>query len=595
LVSPEARRRRRTARTRPRWLIFLLGLALLLAPNLMALPASAEDPAELAIDKQVIGWDDGHQVQPGDTFVYQITITCTNIGSGGCTNAQLTDPLPEGLSLDPNASAISIQPAGAGTASAAGNEVTVDFTQPLTDPAGGQGIQPATTITIDVPVQVDDDISPDLDGQNLTNTASVDADNADKKSGSFIFVPNVPVNLKASTDKSFVPDSSVANPGNTTTMTLTGGNDSNVPVDEIVLTDPTNPPNDAFTYLALTGDLDITLPPGAEQVQVDCYTGGDWVEGEPSTPPAALPGRVDDPADCEGVRVHFISTDGANIAPGASGSIDVGMEQRDNIADAGEGPISNTVSTAVSRDGNPSAPATANDDYTTTSAEIDLDASKNFDPSTIAAGSDSTVTIGATNSSSRTLDSMTITEPGAAPNMFTDGSNPVAFDGFDNPIQPPNGATGASVTYTYSDGTSETLEADSPDTLPGPDSGKTVTGFTVTFTGPIAAGAEASIPSDVTADPDQTVDSLDHPNTINADSTALGGYHGHATADDTLTTLKKRIAIDTGKTVLPSQIFSIPGQQVLVELSAHVEEFPTSTTSANDIVVQEPADLDGDT
>jgi fimbrial isopeptide formation D2 family protein len=225
----------------------VLGLALLLAPNLMAVPAYAEDPGELTIDKGVEGWTDGHVVQPGDTFVYTITITCTNVGSGGCTNAQLTDPLPTGLSLNPDASAIAIQPAGAGTASANGNDVTVDFTQPLTDPPGSHGIQPATDITIKIPVKVDDDISPDLDGQNLTNTASVDADNADKKSDSFVVVPNVPANLKASTDKSFDPASSVANPGNKTTMKLTGGNDSNVPVDEIVLSDPTNPPNSPAT------------------------------------------------------------------------------------------------------------------------------------------------------------------------------------------------------------------------------------------------------------------------------------------------------------------------------------------------------------
>ncbi|GAA3636879.1 DUF5979 domain-containing protein [Microlunatus ginsengisoli] len=594
-MPPHADRRISRSPLRSRWLIALLGLVLLLAPNLMVLPAYAEGDAELAVTKTVTGWTDGHVVQPGETFDYTITITCTAVDVGtGCTSAQLTDPLPEGLSLNASAADIAITPAGAGTASANGDDITINFTQPLDDPVGGQGIRAGTDIQITIPVQVDDDISPDLDGRNLTNTATADATNAPPDSDSFIVVPNVPTNLAASTDKVFDPDSSVANPGNETTMTLTGGNASNVPVDEIVLTDPTNPPNDAFTYLALNGDLDVTLPAGAEQVQVDCYTGGDWVEGDPSAPPAALPAGVD-PADCQGIRVHFISTDGANIAPGASGSIDVGMEQRDNIADAGTGAIGNTVSTTVGRGGDTSDPATASDDYTIESGDIDLDANKTFDPATIAAGSDSRVTIGATNSSSRTLDSMTITEPGADPNMFTDGSNPVTFGGFDNPIQPPSGATGATVTYTYSDGTSETLTADSPNTLPDPDASKTVSGFTVKFTGPIVPGAEASIPFAVTADPDQTVDSLDHPNTVDADSTAPGGYHGHDDADATLTTLKKRIAIDTGKTVLPSRIFSIPGQRVLVQLSAHVEEFPASTTDANDIIVQEPADLDGDT
>src|SRR5690348_12612995 len=78
-----------TASRRPRWLILLLGLALLLAPNLMTLPAYAEDPGFFTIDKTVDGFTDGQQVERGDTFVYTVTISCSNIGSGGCTNAQL--------------------------------------------------------------------------------------------------------------------------------------------------------------------------------------------------------------------------------------------------------------------------------------------------------------------------------------------------------------------------------------------------------------------------------------------------------------------------------------------------------------------------
>ena len=81
------------------------------------------------------------RLQPGDTFVYTVRITCTNIGSGGCTNAQLTDPLPTGISLNPNASAVTFTPTGSGTASANGNNVTVAFIEPLTDPKGGKGLQ----------------------------------------------------------------------------------------------------------------------------------------------------------------------------------------------------------------------------------------------------------------------------------------------------------------------------------------------------------------------------------------------------------------------------------------------------------------------
>ena len=187
----------------------------------------------------------------------------------------------------------------------------------MTDPAGGQGIQAGTTIEVQIPVVVDEDISPDLNGQDLTNTATVDGTNTDPADDDSTVVPDIPIELAASTDKAFDPDNAVANPGTETTMTLTGGNASNVAVDEIVMTDPSDAqgPPGAFTYLALTGDLDVTLPAGAEQVQVDCFVDDDWVDGTPSAPPAELADGLD-PADCDGVRVHFISTDGANIAPG---------------------------------------------------------------------------------------------------------------------------------------------------------------------------------------------------------------------------------------------------------------------------------------
>lgn len=97
-------------------------------------------------------------------------------------------------------------------------------------------------------MRVDPDISATLDGEDLTNTATADGSNTNPDSGSFTVVPDIPVNLEASTDKSFAPDDAVASPGTPTTLTLTGGNNSNVPVDEIVMTDPSNPPARSPTW-----------------------------------------------------------------------------------------------------------------------------------------------------------------------------------------------------------------------------------------------------------------------------------------------------------------------------------------------------------
>lgn len=572
-------------------------IALLLAlGGILAMPlqAHAEDQGALRVTKGVTGWQDGHVVEPGETFDYTITVACDNnsAAGAGCTNAALTDPLPEGISY--TGGTIAVVP-NVGTPSVDGDTVTVDFTQSLADPPNSQGMAAGTTVTITIPVRVDPDIDPDLDGQDLTNTATADGSNTNEASDDFTVVPNIEATLNASTDKSFDPSSAVANPGTETTMTLTGGNasSSNVPADEIVITDPNDPPGPpgAFEYLAVTGEFDVTLPAGAEQVQIDCYVDGAWVDGTPGAD-ASLPGSVDDPADCEGVRIHFISTNGANIAPGASGSIDVTLAQRDNIADAGDGPTTNEVGTIATNEDVTSSKVTADDDYTIVSSDIDLAAHKSFDPETIAAGSDSTVTIGATNTSDLTLDTLTITEPGADPNMFT-GDNPVTFTGWGD-VQWPSGATGATITYTYADGsTSGELTADGPDTLPDPAAGQTVTGFSVTFTGPIVPGAEASLPFTVTADPNQTADSLAHPNTVSAHSTAPGGYEGDDDATATLTTLAKRLAIETEKTTRPPQIFNSPGQLVLAELTGTVKDFPESTTDAHQIIVQDPVNLDG--
>lgn len=568
-------------------LALLLGLgSLLLVPPL----AHAEDDGTLTLAKGVTGWDDGHQVDPGETFDYVIVIGCSNGGSGGCTNAVLTDPLPTGLVLAGAASDITIQP-NVGTASVNGNEVEVTFTEELDDPPGSQGLKDGATVEVHIPVRVDPDISADLDGQNLTNTASVEGSNTNEATDDFTVVPNVPTELEASTAKSFDPDSAVADPGTTTTLTLTGGNESNVAVDEIVLTDPSGDPPGAFGYLGLTSDtLDVTLPDGAEQVQVDCWVNGSWVDGSPNAPPAELPGGVD-PADCQGLRIHFISTDGQGIPPGESGTVAVELEQRNNIADAGEGPINNEVSTTVTLGNDSSEAVTADDDYTITSVDLPLEASKSFDPDTIAAGSTSTVTLGATNSSDRTLDSLSITEPGGDPNIFENG---LTFNGWTDGVKWPTGATGASVTYTYDDGSTETITADGPDSLPDPPDGKVVTGFTVEFTGPIVAGAEATIPFEVVADETQGAEVVEHPNTIGAESSAPGGYHGEAEADDTLTTIEKRLAVEVDKKISPDEIFSIPGQEAIVELTGKVSDFPESTTDAHQIIVQDPADLADD-
>ena len=567
-----------------RWSLPRVLLALAVLVGVVGAPATlahAETPGTLSVRKSVVGWTDGQTVEPGQTFTYQVTVGCTNIGSGGCTSATLTDTLPTGIQY---VGPVSVQPTNAGTGSASGQTVTVDFQQPQTDPPGAIGINPGTTVTVQIPVRVDPDIDASLSGQRLTNTASAQGSNTNTATGQFAVVPDIPVELAASTDKSFDPDQGIEGGSDTTTMTLTGGNASNVPVDEIVITDSPNPPSAAFGVLDPTGTLQVTLPAGAEHVQVDVFVNGAWINGPPGPPPAVLPAGVS-PADVEGVRVHFISTDGANIAPGAGGSLAVELSQ-DPAATAGS--YANDIATTVAIGPDTSDPATADAAFQITEADLPLSASKSFDPDSIAVSGTSTVTLGATNTSSRTLDSLTIIEPGADPNMFTNG---LAFSGWVDPVQWPAGATGASVTYTYADGSTETLTTSQTDTLPDPSRDPAeVVGFSVTFTGPIRAGAEASVPFSVTASPDQEGQEVQHPNTVSATSTAPGGYQGHDTAEDTLTTIAERLDVTVSKRVEPSSVPALPGQSVVALLTGEVRPFPASTTSANQIIVSDPSD-----
>ncbi|MFT4296431.1 MAG: hypothetical protein QM582_13560, partial [Micropruina sp.] len=575
--------RRRPGRHRRSSAHLLLALVLALGSALGAAPRAAAEPRGfLTIDKSVTGWRDGHPVDPGDRFFYTVLITCSNSSAeAGCTGAALTDPLPDGLLLDGAGAAVTVLPSGSGTVTVDGDTVRVSFTEPLSDPAGGRGIGAGHTITVQIPVRVDPAISAELDGRDLTNTATVDADNTDPASDEFTVVPSVPIELEASTRKRFSPGSGVAAPGTETTLRLTGGNASNVPVDRIVMTDPTDPPG-PFAALGLTGRLDVSLPSGAEQVRLDCHVNGAWVNGVAGPPPAVLPAGVL-PEACRGVRVHFLSTAGGGIPPRASGSIDIGLEQRPGIAD---GTIGNEVSTIVGVGGDTSEPATDTDDYVVSASDIDLEASKSFSPDAVAAGQQSTVTLGASNTSSRTLDSLRITEPGGQPNMFDNG---LSFDGWTEATWPA-GATGASITYTFADGGSQTLTAGAADSLPAPPAGRRVTGFAVEFTGPIVPGADTRLRFGVTAAAQQAAEEVRHPNTVAADSTAPGGFRGHDTARDTLTTIVQRLGVEVSKRVSPEEIWSIPGENATVQLGGRVLPFPDSTTNAHRIVVSDPAD-----
>lgn len=138
----------------------LVAAVLLLATG-QTLPANAApDDAKITITKDVAGWAPGATVAPGQSFAYRLEVTCNNSNFGGCNDAFLLDPIPAGLLLDGDASAVTVVGDGVKT------KVSIEAPQTVrldvvNDLGGGLiGMGDGKTITVTIPVRVDPDLSP---------------------------------------------------------------------------------------------------------------------------------------------------------------------------------------------------------------------------------------------------------------------------------------------------------------------------------------------------------------------------------------------------------------------------------------------------
>lgn len=560
---------------------------MVVAAGLLSLPATAafaEGQSEVTLLKEASTPD----VTPGETFSYDLTVGCSAIEVGtGCTNAVLTDQVPAGLEI------ISVD-VGNGLSAAppviVGNNITVTFTDPLQDPAGAVGLEASSTGVVTVTVRVPGDFPFELSGIPIPNTGTLNASNAIAPALSTATVtPTVEHTLLADAEKSFSPDTATNVPGTATTATLTGRNASNGPIDRLIVTDPIDPtaaPN-PFTYLGVTGLGQVTLPEGADRVQVDVWDGTDWVLGTPDTT-AVLPAGVDT-TNIGGVRFTFDNSAGMQLPLGATAVIDLNLAQRANVAGIG-GPTSvENVVTATVELAADSVSADAMGVYAIVPTVVDVAATKSFAPDAIVRGASSTVTTTLTNDSTEAVSSLTITEPSAAD--IPDG---IEFDAFTDGIAWPTGATGASITWTYRSGTVEMITATSPGTLPAPNASEHVASFTVSFTGTIVAGAAATVPFVVTTDPALEPTPLVWDNVVEGAATAIDGTVGTTTATDQLTVYDERLAVDVAKRIAPASILSVPGSPATVLLPAQLLPFPASTIDAEQIVVQDPQVLPAD-
>lgn len=554
---------------------------------------SAQPDAALSIQKVA----DASSVTPGQAFTYTIQVQCTTAVATGCIDATLTDPLPDFISLN-----------GPVNVTGAANAPTVDTGPPISvafqdDLGDGQiGLVAGTVVTITLPVIVDTTIPVEQDGQPIDNTAAITAGNADPRESTATVVPSVTATIAAGASKTFTPANQIAGSPDPVTLTLTGENTSNVPVDAMVIQDPIDDPptgGGAFAALAATGTIDVTLPEGADTVVVEVYDSSipGWVDG-PVGPPAAFPAAVD-PDDVTGIRLTFTDTDDSGIPPGATATVEVVLEQRDSLPDPlpADGAFDNDVRVTVER-GDDSATADDDDTFRVRESEIAVVAGKSFDPDVIRAGDTTTVTLTGLNATPadaiEPLASMTITEP--APGTTNHFTTPAAitFAGFTDGVVWPTGADEATIVYEC-DGAAQTPQVTTTaNTLPDPPEPCDVTGFSVTFTSPaggIAAGATATLPFTVVTPEVQPSDEFERTNVVQVAGADASDNTDTAVADDTLLTIVDRLAVETEKRVVPATIPGFPGQIVVVALQGALLPFPESTVDADTIIVQDPSPL----
>ncbi|MFF2496363.1 DUF5979 domain-containing protein [Agromyces sp. NPDC058064] len=585
----------------------LAGIAALLMAVGLAAPAAAPafaapDDAEFILTKSVD--PDTSPYAPGEKFSYTIELTCNSTLVDTCVNAQLTDTLPAPLVFDPSVEPpVEVNGGGASTVTVDGSDLTVDFE---TDGSAGTGQPSGQKTTITVFVQIPSDISADYNDAEIVNTARVTADNALTVEDSAAITIEVPEVLDSTVTKSVddhQPDGTPgvpALPDQPVDYTIGGGNASNRSVDEIVVQDPADGVASPFDgYFDFTGITSITPPAGADQVEIEWLDAdGNWtsaygpgpIPADPSGIPAGVPQE-----DVKGLRFTFSSSTGDQLPPSGDEGAEIGIGAETNDTVLGipldqSVQVPNTASSNVVVHDTPSTPKTAPGDVVISNTGPFVEVTKNFANPNLLAGQQTTATIEATNGF-RPVTEMVIQEPTPGqPNLADQG---LTFDGFTSGVTWPPNATGATITYEYADGETETLTADTPNTLPDPeleDLGEVV-GFTVTFTGPIIQNGTATVPFDVVAQP---VDGEDVTSTNETTSTVTDqtGKSGADTASDDSTRQPGRVSTTIDKNIARDSQWAVPGSTTDVSFNAHVndEGANASTVGSDVLVISDPAD-----
>ncbi|SNS98974.1 LPXTG-motif cell wall anchor domain-containing protein/conserved repeat domain-containing protein [Micrococcales bacterium KH10] len=544
---------------------------------------------------------------PGDVFYYDLTISCTVIDplSAGCIDATLTDPLPEPLVIaEPLSTAVTVSTNQSQiTPNADTNTISVLFTVDLEDGLGNRGLPTGQEETLSIRVKVPDNLTA-ADAGVKRNIATMEGDNAVTVRDYADINIDVPLELSSSIGKSV--DSNTPNgspvpavPGQPVDFSLHAANTSNSAVDALIVEDPAANGNEAFEYLALTGIDSLTAPHGADRVQFDWREeDGTWHTGTsqsiPSNPNELLQGI--DLAAVYGVRFTFTNSSGLVPITGSNqrAQIEFGTQTRSNvtsIADNTTVTVNNTASSRVTLGDDSSTPVVDNANIQIRREKPTVGITKRFDRSQVPAGDSARVDLEATVGSTPIV-RLTITDPAdGEPDFAQQGLEFEEFitSGGGQTLEWPQGATSASIQYAYEDGLASPAQSTTTvHTLPSPDTGRRVVGFTITFEGDsIPAHASAHIPFRAQAEPVTGTNPVTSTNHTEAIVESSDGQESDPARDNAQITRQPLQIIPTlDKNIVHDEIPAHAGSSSLVSLNGALSQ--DSTTGTQTLVIQDP-------
>lgn len=581
-----------------RLLALLSVFALLVVSSLVLTPARAADPLPeyLQLTKQVTpAVTQENPLVPGTEFTYEIRIICSE---EDCLNAEMVDPFPAELAGFPvvgvsayTSGKYEVLPTWSGGSQpevlAADSQLIVNF--------GGADMSAGTTAFINVTLRVPDDYA-ETGGEAVgpfTNTATVSADNSAPSSGSADIWVAAEEIFSVAASKAWEPSSQKASPGMESTITIGATNTSNTTVEQLGVKEPKASTNGAtgldesnpFTVADLTSLTLGTVPATCTAITSQFYVndGGtwNWVQG-PAIPEAVSGAEIPLPGgEIGGVQLVC----GDQVAPSAQLTADVTVAQRETVRGTGDlvaeqqRTIDNTIEAFVT-DGAVTELAQASDDFSITPVEASVAITKSITAPEITAGEDAAMHIVATNGS-EPVKEMVITDA----DFFT---KDIQFTTITS-VTFPAGATEATITYFYEDGTQAASPPFTPGApVPSAQTGSTVTGFELTFVGEIEADARAVIDAGIhtTKDSAPVGGKTEVENTATVVVTPPVGAPAQDEATDDLTINYPGVDIKLDKLIRPGGPVE-NGEDVLVTLSSQTKA-KTADTVVTEVVLSDP-------